>query len=147
MGAGDRHVFIADMSFLQWVLVSGYFCLESKRFSRRILFEDTYYFLLGLIGLMSLSHCWGQSLLSAYVSLRNAFGLNLSSLKAAPVQLSLFQSLRHGSLQLACLRALGRGLLDDALLRGHHSQSCCRKHSAEAVFARTSRADGGARRR
>ena len=35
--------------------------------------------LLGLIGLISFAHCWGYSLLSAYVLLRNALGLNLSS--------------------------------------------------------------------
>ena len=33
----------------------------------------------GLIGLISFAHCWGFSFLSAYVLLRNAFGLNLSS--------------------------------------------------------------------
>ena len=74
---------------------------------------------------------------------------SLTSLKAAPVQLSVWQNLQHGSLRLTCarLRALGPCLLGDALLCGHHSQSCCRKHPVEAVFAGTGRADGGARRR
>ena len=43
------------------------------------------FFLLGFIGLISFAHCWGYSLLPAFISLRNAFGLNLSSLKAAPL--------------------------------------------------------------
>ena len=84
-----------------------------------------------------------------HIGLRDDFGFSLTSLKAAPVQLSVWQNLQHGSLRLTCarLRALGPCLLGDALLCGHHSQSCCRKHPVEAVFAGTGRADGGARRR
>ena len=96
-------------------------------------------------------HIWASLCCSyrvcIHVGLRDHFGLGLSSFKATPVQLSVWQNLQHGSLCLTCarLRALGPCLLGDALLCGHHSQSCCWKHSAEAVFAGTGRADGGTR--
>ena len=71
---------IADMSFLHWVLVSVYlFWTPTDSFGQMkgSFFEDILdVFLLGLI---SFAHCWGYSFLSAYVLLRNAFGLNLSS--------------------------------------------------------------------
>ena len=100
----------------------------------------------------SSKHTWVSvccSRVCIHVGLRDHFGFGLSSFKATPVQLSVWQNLQHGSLRLtcACLRALGPCLLGNALLCGHHSKSCCRKHSTEAVFAGTVRADGGAGRR
>ena len=156
------------MSFLQWVPCSVYVCLNCKRFSQRnpifgqqrALFvgfdhmrepQDVRY-LDVCMRIPNSKHTWASvccSRVCIHVGLRDHFGFGLSSFKATPVQLSAWQNLQHGSLRLtcACLRALGPCLLGDALLRGHHSKSCCRKHSAEAVFAGTVRADGGARRR
>ena len=56
------------------------FGLQQIRSNEGFFFEDILdVFLLGLIGLISFAHCWGYSFLSAYVLLRNALGLNLSS--------------------------------------------------------------------
>ena len=158
---GDRHghVFHADMSFLQWVPGSVYVCLNCSRLSQRnpifgqqkTLFvgfdhmrapQDVRY-LDVCMRIPSSKHTWASvccSRVCIHVGLRDHFGFGLSSFKATPVQLSVWQNLQHGSLRLtcACLRALGPCLLGNALLCGHHSKSCCRKHSTEAVFAGTS---------
>ena len=58
------------------------FGLQQIRSNEGFFFEDILDdVLLGLIGLISFAHCWGYSFLSAHVSLRNDFGLELELLE------------------------------------------------------------------
>ena len=76
-----------------------------KTCAKECFFEEQT-FLLGLIGMISFAHCWGYSLLPAFISLRNAFGLNLSSLKpllCSSLCSKAYDMARSSSRVLACV--------------------------------------------